>query len=252
MLRRKDHRHPNKSPPPPAPLQFFLSFPSSSKDMATSPAAAPGTGAYTEVDQIQLAAPPRAPRSDNDLRNRLDQRRANPAGSASALDTTPPRGASDLPPAVPAPPQAPRISALRRLALYPAPSCATAFDRSAAAPIRDSFRSSSPSDIDSDQISVALDTGSDLELSASESSDSRSPSTPAAAPQHTSSPPPARTTSRRQPSADPAPTIRLPCGGRRWQKPPVSRRQPGPPSATAGPVTRMGPVPEHPGCGPPG
>jgi hypothetical protein len=119
MLRRKDHRRPNKSPPPPAPLNFFLGFPPSSTDMATSPAAALDTSAYIKVDQTKLAAQPRATRLANDLRNRLDQRRAKSAGTASALDTTPPRGASDLPPAAPAPPQAPRTSVLRRLALPP-------------------------------------------------------------------------------------------------------------------------------------
>jgi hypothetical protein len=87
--------------------------------MAPSPGAALDTGAYVEVDQTKLLAPPRAPRPANDLRNRLDQRRAEAAGTAFALDATHPRGTSDLPPAAPAPPPAPRTSVLRRLALPP-------------------------------------------------------------------------------------------------------------------------------------
>ena len=109
-------------------------------------------------------------------------------------------------PADPAPPAAaPR--ALTQLTLPPSP------------PPRGSSWSASPSDIDSDQLSVVLNSGSDLDLSESESSDSRAPSPPAAAPQNMSpSPPPARPTSQRQPSIDPAPAAR-PC--LRW--PPRAR-----------------------------
>jgi hypothetical protein len=58
---------------------------------------------------------------------------------------------------------------------------------------RGSPRSSSPSDIDSDQISVELHTGSGLDLSASDASDSRCPSPPAAVFQRSyPSSPPAR------------------------------------------------------------
>jgi hypothetical protein len=109
---------------------------------------------------------------------------------ARRLPGAAPRTADPAPPA-----GVPR--ALTQLTLPPSP------------PPRCSSRSASPSDIDSDQISVVLDTGSDPDLSASEASDSRCPSPPAVAPQNTPpSPPPARPTSRRQPSADPAPAAR--------------------------------------------
>jgi CBS domain-containing protein len=96
----------------------------------------------------------------------------------------------------PAPPAAmPR--ALTQLTLPPSP------------PPRGSSMSASPSDFDTDDLSVVLDTGSEADLSASEAPDSRCPSPPAAAPLDTSpSPPPARPTSRRLPSADPAPAVR--------------------------------------------
>jgi hypothetical protein len=86
-------------------------------------------------------------------------------------------------PAGPAPPAAaPR--ALTQLTLPPSP------------PPRGSSRSASPSDIDSGQISVVLNAETDLDLSASESSDSRCPSPPAAAPQYTSPSPPHAPTGR--------------------------------------------------------
>jgi hypothetical protein len=97
--------------------------------------------------------------------------------------------------------------ALTQLALPPSP------------PPRGSSRSASPSDIDSDDLSVVLDTGSEADFSATEAADSPCPSPPAAAPLHTTpSPPPARPTSQRLPGADPTPAVRATI---RW--PPLAR-----------------------------
>jgi hypothetical protein len=126
---------------------------------------------------------------------------AAPPGSRRKLRARLLPGAAPRP-ANPAPPAAvPR--ALTQLSLSPSP------------PPRGSPRSSSPSCIDSNQISVVLHTGSDLDLSASDASDSRCPSPPAAVLQRSSpSPPPARPTPRMQPGTDPAPAAWPPL---RWQ-----------------------------------
>ncbi len=50
--RRKDHRRSSKSPPP-APLNFYLSFPSPSTATDPSPSDALGLGDRTEAEEIQ-------------------------------------------------------------------------------------------------------------------------------------------------------------------------------------------------------
>jgi hypothetical protein len=118
-----------------------------------------------------------------------------PAGTrakamARRLRPAAPQVADPVPPAA-----TPR--AFTQLALPPSP------------PPRGSSRSASPSDVDTDDISVVLNTGSEADLSATEAADSPCPSPPAAAPVGTSpSPLPARLTSQRLPSADPAPAVR--------------------------------------------
>ena len=116
--RRKEHRRSTKSPPP-APMNFYLCMPPSSTAAATSPAEPPGPGTSTEADETQRTAAPKALRSANDLRNRLDARRSVLAGTTPSLDKISPRIASDPPTATSAPPSAPRVSVLQRISLRP-------------------------------------------------------------------------------------------------------------------------------------
>jgi hypothetical protein len=139
-----------------------------------------------------------------------------PPGSRRKLRAVRLQGAAPRP-VDPAPPAAaPR--ALTQLSLPPTP------------PPRGSPRSSSPSDIDSDQISVELHTGSDLDLSSSDAPDSRCPSPPAAAHQRSSpSPPPARPPPRRPPGAGgrPGPSCPpFPTMATDGTRPQLSRRRP--------------------------
>ena len=86
----------------------------------------------------------------------------------------------------------------------------------------------------------------------SEAPDSRCPSPPAAAPLDTSpSPPPACTTSRRQPSADPVWPLDSLFGGRCWLDPTSSPTPTWPATCHHPPSTTAGPRAHAPGCGPP-
>jgi hypothetical protein len=135
------------------------------------------TGDYGDPNPLPHAATARP----TGTRVKAMARRSQPAS---------PQVADQAPPAA-----VPR--ALTQLALPPSP------------PPRGSSRSASPSDIDSDDFSVVLDSGSEDVLSATEAADSPCPSPPAAAPLYTSpSPPPARPTSQRLLCADPAPAAR--------------------------------------------
>jgi hypothetical protein len=116
--RRKEHRRSTKSPPP-APMNFYLCLPPSSTAAEPSPAASPGPGTSTAADENRHTAAPKALRSANDLRNRLDERRSVLAGTTPSLDKISPRIASDPPIATSAPPPAPRVSVLQRISLRP-------------------------------------------------------------------------------------------------------------------------------------